>query len=313
MREVYETVKANGKFFLATHISPDGDAIGSAVALGLALRSMGKDVTVYDRDGVPDLYRFLPGSEMVTDEVRRQDTSGAVLVLLDCNTLARAGLDEAGSFEKSVVIDHHQTESPFGDVKWVEPREAATGSMVYRLLVELGAEITTDIATNLYTAIAIDTGVFRYGNTSAEVLDTAAELVRAGAAPADITDRLYNSWSADRYRLFSLAQASLEMYGPVAISTVTLGMFDETGTDPEDTETFVNYPLVMESVRISALLKQKDDVLWKASLRSKEEIDISKVAVMFNGGGHRNAAGCSLEGSMPDVKQKLLNALKDIL
>jgi len=184
VREVYETVKANGKFFLATHISPDGDAIGSAVALGLALRSMGKDVTVYDRDGVPDLYRFLPGSEMVTDEVRRQDTSGAVLVLLDCNTPVRAGLDETGSFEKSVVIDHHQTESPFGDVKWVEPREAATGSMVYRLLVELGAEITTDIATNLYTAIAIDTGVFRYGNTSAEVLDTAAELVRAGAAPA---------------------------------------------------------------------------------------------------------------------------------
>ena len=223
-----------------------------------------------------------------------------------------AGLDEAVSFIKSIVIDHHQTESPFGAVKWVEPREAATGTMVYRLLVDLGAEITTDIATNLYSAIAIDTGVFRYGNTSAEVLETAAELVRAGAAPADITDRLYNSWSADRYRLFSLAQASLEMYGPVAMSTVTLGMFDETGTGSEDTETFANYPLVMGSVRVSVLLKQKDDMLWKASLRSKEEIDVSKVAVKFNGGGHRNAAGCSLEGSMSDVKQKLLDALKDL-
>ena len=313
MRAVADIFKANRKFFLATHINPDGDAIGSSVALAMALKAMGKEVTVYDRDGVPENCTFLPGMDMVTDMVSVQDTSEAVLVLLDCNTPVRAGLDESISFKTSVVIDHHQTESPFGQVRWVEPLEAATGVMVYRLLVSLEAAITRDIAINLYAAIAIDTGVFRYGNTSGEVLEIAASLVRAGAVPAEITDHLYNSWSANRYRLFSLVQGSLEIHGSVALSMVTLDMFDVTNTGSGDTETFVNQPLVMGSVMVSALIKQKDKGLWKVSLRSKGNIDISPVAVKFNGGGHKNASGCSLEGDIKRVKQQLLDALKDVI
>ena len=312
MREVVEAIEGNGKFFLATHLNPDGDAIGSAVGLGLALRSMGKQVTVYDRDGVPGICRFLPGADMVIDKVKEEDISGAILILLDCNDLERAGL-EGFTFERSIVIDHHQTESPFGDIRWVEPREPATGSMIFRLLEALGQKITPDIATNLYSAIAIDTGVFRYANTTAHVLEMAAYLVRAGADPADITERLYNSWSTDRYRLLSLALASLDMHGPIAMSIITLGMFQETGTTGEDTETFVNYPLVMEPVKISVMLKEKEGDVWKVSLRSKGDIDVSRVAVQFNGGGHRNASGCSFEGNIVDVKQRLLSSLREIL
>ncbi len=312
MREVVEAIKGNGKFFLATHLNPDGDAIGSAVGFGLALRKMGKQVTVYDRDGVPEICRFLPGADMVVVEAKEEDISGAVLILLDCNTLERAGL-KGFTFERSIVIDHHQTESPFGDVRWVEPREPATGSMVFRLLEALGQEITPDIAANLYAAIVIDTGVFRYANTSADVLEMAAYLVRAGADPADITERLYNSWSPDRYRLLCLVQASLDLHGPVAMSIITMGMFQETGTTSDDTETFVNYPLVMESVKVSVLLKEKEAGVWKVSLRSKGDIDVSKVAVQYSGGGHRNASGCSLEGSFEEVKQKLLGSLREIL
>ncbi|MCK4911521.1 MAG: bifunctional oligoribonuclease/PAP phosphatase NrnA [Thermodesulfovibrionales bacterium] len=312
MREVVEAIKGNGKFFLATHLNPDGDAIGSAVGFGLALKSMGKQVTVYASDGVPAICRFLPGVDMVIDEAKEEDISGSTLILLDCNTLERAGL-KGFTFKRSIVIDHHQTESPFGDVRWVEPREPATGSMVFRLLEDLGQEITPDIATNLYSAIAIDTGVFRYANTTADVLEMAALLVRAGADPVEITERLYNSWSPDRYRLFSLAQASLELHGPIAMSIVTLGMFQETGTTGEDTETFVNYPLVMDTVKVSVMLKEKEGDVWKVSLRSKGDIDISRVAVQFNGGGHRNASGCSFEGNIADVKQRLLNSLREIL
>ena len=312
MREVAEVIKSNGKFFLATHLNPDGDAIGSAVALGLALRSMGKEVTVFDRDGVPGICRFLPGSEMVTDVARQEDTSGATLILMDCNTPERAGLNDI-AFDRSVVIDHHRTEAPFGDVRWVAPGEPATGSMVYRLLLALEQEITPEIATNLYAAIAIDTGVFRYGNTTADVLEMAALLVRAGADPTDITERLYNSWGTDRYRLFSLTQASLNLQGPVAVSTVTLDMFRETGTTGEDTETFVNYPLVMDAVKVSVMLKEKEGGIWKVSLRSKGDIDISKVAVQYSGGGHRNASGCSLEGELEAVKRKLLDSINEIL
>ncbi len=312
MREVAEVIKSNDKFFLATHINPDGDAIGSAVALGLALRRMGKEVTVFDRDGVPGVCGFLPGSGMVTDVARAEDTSEATLILLDCNTPERAGLKDI-AFDRSVVIDHHRTESSFGDVRWVDTGEPATGSMVYRLLLALGLDITPDIATNLYAAIAIDTGVFRYGNTTAEVLETAALLVRAGADPVDITERLYNSWSPDRYRLLSLTQASLSLHGPVAVSTVTLDMFSETGTTGEDTENFVNYPLVMDTVKVSVMLKEKEGGIWKVSLRSKGDIDISKVAVQYSGGGHRNASGCSLVGELEAVKQKLLDSINEIL
>ena len=141
----------------------------------------------------------------------------------------------------------------------------------------------------------------------------AALLVRAGADPTDITERLYNSWSPDRYRLFSLTQASLNLHGPVAVCTVTLGMFRETGTTGEDTETFVNYPLVMDAVKVSVMLKEKEGGIWKVSLRSKGDIDISKVVVQYSGGGHRNASGCSLEGEIEAVKRKLLDSINEIL
>ena len=313
MREVIETIKANGKFLLATHLNPDGDAIGSAVALGLALKALGKDVTVYDRDGVPEGYRCLPEADMVTREFAPGAGRDSVLVLLDCNSPERAGLDEDGEFARTMVIDHHQTETDFGDVRWVEPREAATGVMVYRLIEALGVEVTSAIATNLYAAIAIDTGIFRFQNTTAKVLEVGAALVRAGANPADIAERLYQSWSAARFRLFSVAMSEMEMAGPIAMIYVTLAMFDETGTTSEDTETFVNYPLVMDNVTVSVLLKEKEDGIWKVSLRSKGEVDVSGVASRFSGGGHRNASGCTVRGSLMEAKRSLIEALHDAM
>lgn len=313
MKKVMETIRGHERFVLATHLNPDGDAIGSAVGLGLALRAMGKDVTVYDRDGVPEAYSFLPESGILVSELAPGGYKEAVLIVLDCNTPERAGLDGSLGFRTTVVIDHHQTGTDFGDIRWVEPREAATGIMVYRLITALGVEVTREIATNLYAAVAIDTGIFRYQNTTADVLEVGAALVRAGADPADIAEKLYQSWSAARFRLFSMAMSEMEMAGPIAMIHVTLDMHEQTGTVAAETETFVNYPLVMDSVTVSVLLKEKEDGLWKVSLRSKGDVDVSGVAAMFSGGGHRNAAGCTVTGQLMEAKHTLIDALHDAM
>jgi phosphoesterase RecJ-like protein len=312
MNNIVDALVSNDKFFLATHLNPDGDAIGSAVALALALKSMGKDVTVYDLDGVPSTCSFLPGSDMVVTSIRPEDIDGAMLVILDCNDSVRAGLKDV-KFERSMVIDHHKTESAFGDIKWVDPKEPATGAMIFKLLKAMGLEVTSDIAINLYAAIAIDTGTFRYGNTSAEVLDIAAELVRAGARPAIISDRLYNSWTPERYRLFSLVQGEVRIEGAIALSHVSRSMYNESGATSEDTENFVNFPMLMDNVKVSVLFKENEGNLWKMSLRSKDDIDVSQVAEKFNGGGHKNAAGCKLEGNFNMVVNTIKEAIEKII
>ena len=297
-------------FFIATHINPDGDALGSALALTLALESSGKTVVVYDRDPVPEYYRFLPGQQKFIHSVRDIRSSSMNLVLLDCNSLNRTGMEDV-RFKHSCVIDHHETENDFGQIKWVEPHAAATGMLIYYLLRASGFEITPEIALNLYTAIVVDTGAFRYSNTSADVLRVSAELVEAGASPAFVSNSLYEKWSDRRFALLILALNTLEIRGNVAVIFVTTQMFDETKTGPDDTENFPSFPRMMQKVKISIFLRQISNNQWKISLRSKGDINVAKVAALFAGGGHKNAAGCTIKGDLETAKEALFKAITD--
>ena len=297
-------------FFIATHINPDGDALGSALALTLALESIGKTVVVYDRDPVPEYYRFLPGQQKFIHSVRDIQSSSMNLVLLDCNSLNRTGMEDA-RFKHSCVIDHHETENDFGQIKWVEPRAAATGMLIYYLLRASGFEITPEIALNLYTAIVVDTGAFRYSNTSADVLRVSAELVEVGASPAFVSNSLYEMWSDRRFALLIMALNTLEIRGNVAVIFVTTQMFDETKTGPDDTENFPSFPRMMQKVKISIFLRQISNNRWKISLRSKGDINVAKVAALFAGGGHKNAAGCTIKGDLETAKEALFKAITD--
>jgi phosphoesterase RecJ-like protein len=305
-------IRAEDDFLIATHVGPDGDALGSSIALSMALDALGKKSLVYCKDGVPEIYRFLPSAGRVKNAIEKPEAGGKALLLLDCGTPERAGLEGYG-FRRSAVIDHHETEWDFGEVCWVDPTMPATGMMVLELIRALGVRPTPEMAANLYTAIALDTGTFRYSNTDAAALRAAADLVDAGAVPGDIAEGLYSTWSKGRFNLLCMNMGTLAVEGRTALSTVTLGMFKATDTTQYDTENFVNFPLMMKDIRVSALIREVEAGKWKVSLRSRGEVNVARVAERFKGGGHKNAAGCTVEGDLPAVKKLVMDALHALL
>ena len=301
-------LKEEDKFFIATHISPEADALGSSLAFSMALESLGKVTVLYNRDPVPKVCHFLPGHEKFKNIMPSHITSEQPLILLDCNTLKRAGIGDL-RFKYSVVIDHHETEEDFGDIKWIVPEAAATGMLVFYLIKELDVNITKEIAVNLYSAIAIDTGTFRYGNTTAETFRVTAELIEAGASPAYVANNLYETWSKERFALLIMALNTLEIKDSVAIMFVTRKMYKETGATPEDTENFPAFTRVMKDVRVSAFFRELADNYWKVSLRSKGDINVALIASQHGGGGHKNAAGYEIKSDLESAKAALLKAL----
>ncbi len=311
-KAITQAVKKEKSFVIAVHVGPDGDALGSALALSMALESIGKNTIIYSRDIIPLFYRFLPGHERITSRLGTMTGNAPLLLLLDCNDPARAALDK-NVFGKSIVIDHHHTESHFGDMKWINPKAAATGLMIYYLIRSLGIAFNKDMATNLYAAISVDTGTFRYSNTSSELLLASAELIQAGANPGQIAKDLYETWAKNRFALLVMSLNTLEIKNNIAITYVTRNMLNKTQTKLEDTEHFSNFPRMIAEVKISLFLKEKSRGLWKVSLRSKGDVDVSRIAERFGGGGHKNAAGCWIKGTLSSVKKEAINVASMII
>ncbi len=307
--ELIELFLREKRFLIATHINPEGDALGSSLALSMALESLGKETVLYDRDRVPESYRFLPGHERFITVLTPEVFDRAPLILLDCNEPERAGLDNL-PISYAAVIDHHETVRDFGDIRWIEPGASAAGLMVFHLMKRLGVRITGDMATNLYAALAIDTGTFRYSNVTSDTLRAAAELVDAGADPAATAGALYETWSGERFRLFIEVLNTLEITGRTAITVASREMFAKTGTSGEDTENFANYPRMMRDIEVSAFFRETNDG-WKVSLRSKGRFNVALIAAMFKGGGHRNAAGYRIRGDLRAAKKALIQAVAD--
>jgi phosphoesterase RecJ-like protein len=297
------------KYFIVTHINPDGDAIGSSLALSMALEMLGKKTFLYDKDPIPEFYHYLPSYEIFTNSISSLVTHNSSLILIDCNTPERAGI-EGLNFKFSAVIDHHATEEVFGDIRWIVPEAAATGVMVFYLIKKLGINITREMAINLYSAISIDTGTFRFGNTTAETLRIAADLVEAGASPVSISNNLYETWSKERFALFSMALNTLEIRDGVAITYITQEMYKKTGTGPEDTENFPSFTKIIRDVKVSAFFRELDNNSWKVSLRSKGDINVALIASQMGGGGHKNAAGFVIKSELVSAKETLLKAIQ---
>jgi phosphoesterase RecJ-like protein len=307
-RNLLSLIRKEDTFLIAVHIDPDGDAIGSALALWSALRLLGKKAFVYSRDPIPKYYGFLPGHDNFSSSLDKLVRREPVLILVDCNMPARAGI-EGGGFRKTVVIDHHETERDFGDVRWIDHTAAATGIMIFFLLKALRTVLTKNIALNLYTAVSVDTGTFRYSNTSEVVLRVSAELVAAGADPNKVAVNLYESWGYNRFKLLTLALNTLEIRNETAVIHITRKMFRNTHTSSEDTEHFSNFPRMIGEVKMAVLLRELDGGAWKASLRSRGDVNVAGIAERFGGGGHRNAAGFKMKADLKTVKETIFSSV----
>lgn len=312
-------LKESDNFLIASHISPDGDAIGSSIALSMMLKSIGKKTMLINKDTIPPEYLFIPG---ISDFFSLKDYSDAGckadnLILIDCNDLKRAGIegiaDSDSSFMKIAIIDHHETDKSFNEIQWIVPEAPATGMMVYYIIKEMGVKITPEMATSLYTTIAFDTGNFRYENTTSDVFKVASDLVASGAKPHLIYSSIFEQWSTKRFRLMIEVMRSLELNDGIAIGAITKEMFERTSTSENDAESFVSIPRILETVDVSVLIRESKDNYYRVSLRSKSSINVAKIAKAFGGGGHKNAAGFRIKSDLNTLKASLLDKIKTFI
>lgn len=307
--------RENDRFLIACHENPEGDAIGSELALALALRKMGKTATVLNADPVPGNLAFLPGAGTVVAE--EDGARYQVAVVVDCGSPERTGRvgAELRKCPVMVNIDHHRTNGAHGDYCLIEPDAAATGMLVHRVLTAMGAEIDRDVAVNIYVAILTDTGSFRYSNASPESFLIAGEMVRKGIDPWAVSEQVYETQSANRLRLLGRVLDSLELAGGGKIAAVSTRKsdLDEFSATKDHLEGFINYPRSIAGAEVAVAFREEGDREYRVSFRSKGRVDVSAVAASFGGGGHRNAAGCTVLGDLADVKRRVFQALEAAL
>ncbi|PLX75512.1 MAG: DHH family phosphoesterase [Desulfuromonas sp.] len=314
IKKVLDLVSSQQSFLIAAHESPDGDALASTLSLALALEKQGKKVVAYNRDGVPGDFSFLPGYEKIVTEVDASSHFDVAFVL-DAGELKRAGSWIRERCDTLVNIDHHPHSEDFGDIYWVDDKASATGALVYRLIKAAGWPIYTDVAVNLYTAVLADTGSFRYSNADGEAFRIAGEMVDLGVDPWAISAGLYESQDEVRLRLLALALPTLRVAecGTFASIAVTLEMYEQTGANGEHTDRFVNYPRSIRGVEVAIFFRQIDVENFKVGFRSAGKIDVGALARELGGGGHHNAAGGMVKGTLAEVEAEVFDRVGQLL
>ncbi len=311
LSQVVELVESKRRFAITSHVRPDGDSLGSSLGLYWLLRALDKDVEVIMRDPVPHAYQLLPGAKEVRETPVIDRPYHAVFVI-ECSDISRPGL--IGLENQFVVnIDHHSTTALFGTINWIDSTASAVGEMIYNLCKATGVRVTKEIAECVYTALITDTGSFRYSNTTERTFKVASELVRTGVKPAKTAEAVFASYPWSRIQLMGevLSSAKRDSSGRVASLRLSLEMQNRSGASDEDADGFVNYPLTVGEVEAVALLKECAPGIYRTSLRSKGDVNVARVAEKFGGGGHRNAAGCTLKGNWEEAEKEIVGLLQD--
>ena len=306
INEVVNKIREGSNFLVTSHLNPEGDAIGSALAMAQGLKDFGKEVTVFFEDQIPEIYKFLPFSGEVIHEFDGQDSYG-VTVVVDCGELDRVG-DKFKSFQnKGVVInlDQHYDNTKFGDINLINGAASSTGEVVYEILSSLPVEISTEIATNIYVAIMTDTGSFRYSSSTARAFFIASEMVKAGVKPWEIAQHVYESYPEKKLKLLGEVLQTLEISkdGRIASIYVTQEMMRRLGATKDLIDGYVNYPRSIAGVDVAFLLSEVSSSKCKVSFRSKGLINVAEIAAELGGGGHPNASGCAVEGTLDEAKK----------
>ena len=315
IQQITEVIRSNSSFLLTAHEGPDGDAVGSSLALASFLRKLGKDVTVHYQDPVPDLYAFLPGVDSVTTHI--PDQYFDVSFVLDIGERKRAGV-EFCNFSRvttTVNLDHHLSCENFADYNLIDSQAAATGILVYRIANAFGYSFDPETALCIYVAIITDTGSFRYSNANREAFTVAGEMIECGVNAWDVAEKLYENQPQRRLELLAKCLPTLEVFkeGQAASVTVTQDMYSACGADAELTDGFVNYPRSIRGVEVAIFFRQLDAKKFKVGFRSKGKVNVAAFSAALGGGGHHNAAGCTLDGTLDDVKATVYKIVEESL
>ncbi|MBX7220763.1 MAG: bifunctional oligoribonuclease/PAP phosphatase NrnA [Blastocatellia bacterium] len=310
LSQVVELIESKQRFLITSHVRPDGDSMGSSLALFWTLQSLGKEVVVAFKDNVPYSYRDLPGAQEVQRMAEVEEPFDAIFVI-ECSDMNRPAI---GGLEKQFVvnIDHHSTTALFGNINWIDSTAAAVGEMIYNLCKALGVTVNQEIAECVYTALLTDTGSFHFSNTTERTFKIASELVKRGARPAHISHSLFYSNPYSKIKLLGKVLASLERdeTGRIAWVVMPHNLMGQIGATEDDLDGIVNYPLSVGEVEVVAFFKEMQPEHFRISLRSKGTVNVAKIAEKFGGGGHKNASGCSVKGKLEIAEQQILGSLQ---
>lgn len=323
MHNIIDKLKNSKHVLLASHIHPDGDAIGSQISMGLALSACGKTVTLYNESSIPKMYQFLPSSDLLVRQVETTETYDTA-VILDCTDLERTGkiADRLHQIPCIINIDHHITNNGFGTCQIIDSAACSTAEIVYRIINELGVAINRSMALSIYTAIMTDTGSFRFSNTNKAAFSICGEMVGIGVDPNFVANHVYITYSLSRIKLLNLVLESIEVSenGRMSIMELTQEMLDKTGTKREDVGRLINYARHLEDVKVAALVFEskngghkspEEERKFHISLRSDGTVDVAAIASSFGGGGHVTAAGFNIVSPLKTIKPKILSLSKD--
>jgi phosphoesterase RecJ-like protein len=312
--EIAEALRAGGRFVVLSHVRPDGDALGCELAMALCLQQMGKEVAVWNEDGMLDKYRYLPSAELV-ERPPSTPREFDVAIALDTAAHDRLGsecLAAVGRPGKWINIDHHISNNGYGDLAFIDPGAPATGQILYELIRGEQLPLTYAIADNLFVAISTDTGSFQYPNTTARTFEIGAELVKAGVNVGELSQKMYESHPRRRVELLRalLNVFKLSCHDRIASFVLTRQMAQAVGAMPEDNEGLIDIIRGIEGVIVAAFIEELPGGKVRISLRSKDpRVDVCKVCLQFGGGGHKLAAGARTQGSVEEVERKVLEAI----
>lgn len=313
-KRLEELIASSQTFFLAGHLNPDADTIGSMLAIASVLKRLGKKVRLFSQDPVPENLRFLPHVKSIRSTLPKAKFDAAIL--LECSVPSRGGALEPvlKRSAKVVNIDHHKTSEFYGDINIVEPHSSSTAEIVYRLFHNMTVKVTRREATCLYTGMVTDTGRFHFPATSPRTLEIASRLLETGFKFSRINDLLYATKACEALKVLGRALESMEFKAGGRLSILTLKLSDFTDFDArgEHAENVINYGMMPPSARVAVMFREENERI-SVTFRSRGHLDVSLVAKSFGGGGHRNASGCRMKGTLEAAKARVLPVLTKLL
>ena len=323
IQKIINHLKKSKRILIASHIHPDGDAIGSLISLGLALQESKKQVRAYNESPIPAIYQFLPSLHLINDtigDISEYDTA----IILDCSDFHRIGnaAVDVSKIPTIINIDHHITNTRFGNLQYIDPAASSTCEMIYKLITAMDTvPIDKGMAYSIYTGIMTDTGSFKFANTTPKAFEISYKMVQLGAVPHKVAHHIYETISLNRIKLLNMLFDSIELShnGKLSIMTLTQNMLQTTGTMLEDVNGLINYAKQIENVKMAALLFERKRKPGKkhishfhVSLRSDGAVNVAAIATSFGGGGHQNASGFDIQATLPDLKRTIFYYSKNL-